>query len=58
MVYEYMPNGSLGDLLNSSKSGLLDWPTRYKITVDAAEGLAYLLHDCVPVKGFSLFKEG
>ncbi|KAE8707552.1 Receptor-like protein kinase 5 [Hibiscus syriacus] len=48
LVYEYMPNGSLGDLLHSSKSGLLDWPTRYKIIVDAAEGLSYLHHDCVP----------
>ncbi|KAE8700523.1 Receptor-like protein kinase 5 [Hibiscus syriacus] len=48
LVYEYMPNGSLGDLLRSSKSGLLDWPTRYKIIVDAAEGLSYLHHDCVP----------
>ncbi|KAK8551513.1 hypothetical protein V6N13_119971 [Hibiscus sabdariffa] len=48
LVYEYMPNGSLGDLLHSSKSGLLDWPTRYKIIVGAAEGLSYLHHDCVP----------
>ncbi|GAV61599.1 Pkinase domain-containing protein/LRR_1 domain-containing protein/LRRNT_2 domain-containing protein/LRR_4 domain-containing protein/LRR_8 domain-containing protein [Cephalotus follicularis] len=48
LVYEYMPNGSLGDLLHSSKGGLLDWPTRYKIIVDAAEGLSYLHHDCVP----------
>ncbi|KAK1422695.1 hypothetical protein QVD17_17981 [Tagetes erecta] len=48
LVYEYMPNGSLGDLLHSSKSGLLDWPIRYKIAVDAADGLAYLHHDCVP----------
>ncbi|KAL8228704.1 hypothetical protein R6Q57_013604 [Mikania cordata] len=48
LVYEYMPNGSLGDLLHSGKSGLLDWPVRYKIAVDAAEGLAYLHHDCVP----------
>ncbi|KAM0054269.1 putative protein kinase RLK-Pelle-LRR-XI-1 family [Helianthus debilis subsp. tardiflorus] len=48
LVYEYMPNGSLGDLLHSGKSGLLDWPIRYKIAVDAAEGLAYLHHDCVP----------
>ncbi|WCJ30912.1 Leucine-rich receptor-like protein kinase family protein [Euphorbia peplus] len=48
LVYEYMPNGSLGDLLHSNKSGLLDWPTRYKIALDAAEGLSYLHHDCVP----------
>ncbi|KAK8692609.1 hypothetical protein V6N13_076065 [Hibiscus sabdariffa] len=48
LVYEYMPNGSLGDLLHGSKSGLLDWPTRYKIIIDAAEGLSYLHHDCVP----------
>ncbi|KAH7544885.1 hypothetical protein FEM48_Zijuj01G0033500 [Ziziphus jujuba var. spinosa] len=48
LVYEYMPNGSLGNLLHSSKGGLLDWPTRYKIALDAAEGLSYLHHDCVP----------
>ncbi|KAL5730514.1 hypothetical protein ACHQM5_003321 [Ranunculus cassubicifolius] len=48
LIYEYMPNGSLGDLLHSTKSGLLDWPTRYKIAVDAAEGLSYLHHDCAP----------
>ncbi|KAJ8437862.1 hypothetical protein Cgig2_002996 [Carnegiea gigantea] len=48
LVYEYMPNGSLGDLLHSPKGGLLDWPTRYKIALDAAEGLSYLHHDCVP----------
>ncbi|KAL6329898.1 hypothetical protein AAG906_039813 [Vitis piasezkii] len=48
LVYEYMPNGSLGDMLHSSKGGLLDWPTRYKIALDAAEGLSYLHHDCVP----------
>lgn len=48
LVYEYMPNGSLGDLLHSSKGSLLDWPTRFKIAVDAAEGLSYLHHDCVP----------
>lgn len=48
LVYEYMPNGSLGDLLHSCKGGLLDWPTRYSIALDAAEGLSYLHHDCVP----------
>ncbi|KAL6655746.1 hypothetical protein ACP70R_006572 [Stipagrostis hirtigluma subsp. patula] len=49
LVYEYMPNGSLGDLLHSAKcSIILDWPMRYKIAVNAAEGLSYLHHDCVP----------
>ncbi|BAB40094.1 putative leucine-rich receptor-like protein kinase [Oryza sativa Japonica Group] len=48
LVYEYMPNGSLGDVLHSSKAGLLDWSTRYKIALDAAEGLSYLHHDYVP----------
>uniref|UniRef100_A0A0D9XCI7 non-specific serine/threonine protein kinase n=1 Tax=Leersia perrieri TaxID=77586 RepID=A0A0D9XCI7_9ORYZ len=48
LVYEFMPNGSLGDFLHSAKAGILDWPTRYKILVDAAEGLSYLHHDCVP----------
>jgi Leucine-rich repeat (LRR) protein len=48
LVYEYMPNGSLGDLLRSTKAGVLDWPTRHKIALDAAEGLSYLHHDCVP----------
>ncbi|XP_047310482.1 receptor-like protein kinase HSL1 [Impatiens glandulifera] len=48
LVYEYMSNGSLGDLLHSGKSGLLDWPIRYKIALDSAEGLSYLHHDSVP----------
>ncbi|CAN8291005.1 unnamed protein product [Cochlearia groenlandica] len=48
LVYEYMPNGSLGDLLHSSKGGMLGWQTRFKIILDAAEGLSYLHHDCVP----------
>ncbi|KAL0542791.1 hypothetical protein IC582_017868 [Cucumis melo] len=48
LVYEYMPNGSLGDMLHGSKRELLDWQTRYKIALDAAEGLSYLHHDCVP----------
>ncbi|KAG7019599.1 Receptor-like protein kinase HSL1 [Cucurbita argyrosperma subsp. argyrosperma] len=48
LVYEYMANGSLGDLLHSSKKGVLDWPTRFKIALDAAKGLSYLHHDCTP----------
>nr|ACN25535.1 unknown [Zea mays] len=49
LVYEYMANGSLGDVLHSEKRHILDWPMRYKIAVNAAEGLSYLHHDCKPV---------
>ncbi|CAD6225290.1 unnamed protein product [Miscanthus lutarioriparius] len=45
LVYEYMTNGSLGDMLHSAKRIILDWPMRYKIAVNAAEGLSYLHHD-------------
>ncbi|KAG2249492.1 hypothetical protein Bca52824_089120 [Brassica carinata] len=50
LVYEYMPNGSLADVLHSHCKGgvLLGWPERLRIGLDAAEGLSYLHHDCVP----------
>lgn len=48
LVYEYMPNGSLGDMLHGREGGYLNWRSRYRIALDAAEGLSYLHHDCVP----------
>ncbi|XP_023753325.1 LRR receptor-like serine/threonine-protein kinase ERL1 [Lactuca sativa] len=49
LFYDYMPNGSLWDLLHGpSKKVKLDWETRHKIAVGAAQGLAYLHHDCNP----------
>ncbi|EEE60014.1 hypothetical protein OsJ_12761 [Oryza sativa Japonica Group] len=49
LVYEYMPNGSLGELLHGKKGGHLHWDTRYKIAIEAAKGLCYLHHDCSPL---------
>lgn len=49
LVYEYMPNGSLGELLHGTRAGCLDWEKRYKIAVEAACGLRYLHHDCSPL---------
>ncbi|KAL3630979.1 hypothetical protein CASFOL_023963 [Castilleja foliolosa] len=47
MVYEHMPNGSLGQALHG-KLMLVDWVSRYNVAVGVAQGLAYLHHDCHP----------
>ncbi|XP_023520831.1 leucine-rich repeat receptor-like serine/threonine-protein kinase BAM1 [Cucurbita pepo subsp. pepo] len=49
LIYEYMPNGSLGEVLHGKKGGHLQWDTRYKIAIEAAKGLCYLHHDCSPL---------
>lgn len=41
-----MPNGNLFEALHSHND--LDWPSRHKIALGAAHGLAYLRHDCSP----------
>ncbi|OMO75708.1 hypothetical protein COLO4_25936 [Corchorus olitorius] len=54
LVYKYMPNGDLSSSLyrksNSEDDSLksLDWITRLKIAIGAAEGLSYLHHECTP----------
>lgn len=49
LVYEYMPNGSLGEVLHGKGGGYLRWDTRLKIAIEAAKGLCYLHHDCSPL---------
>ncbi|XP_022932965.1 LRR receptor-like serine/threonine-protein kinase ERL1 [Cucurbita moschata] len=48
LFYDYMENGSLWDLLHGPGKVKLDWDARLKIAVGAAQGLAYLHHDCNP----------
>lgn len=49
LVYEYMTNGSLRDLLHGNNGNHLVCQRQYIIVVEAAKGLCYLQHDCRPV---------
>ncbi|CAO2045151.1 unnamed protein product [Urochloa humidicola] len=47
LVYEYMENGSLDRWLRpAGNGGMLDWPTRLGVAIDAARGLTYMHKEC------------
>ncbi|QHO42293.1 Receptor-like protein kinase [Arachis hypogaea] len=48
LIFDYMPNGSLSSLLHERTGTCLEWELRYRILLGAAQGIAYLHHDCVP----------
>ncbi|CAN1843820.1 Cysteine-rich receptor-like protein kinase 8 [Linum perenne] len=46
LVYEYLPNGSLEEILyDTNRRFDLDWGTRYKIIIGIARGMLYLHED-------------
>ncbi|XP_058005369.1 proline-rich receptor-like protein kinase PERK5 [Hevea brasiliensis] len=48
LVYEYVSNNSLKSHLDGNGMPTINWPTRMKIALGTAKGLAYLHEDCVP----------
>ncbi|XP_028806577.1 putative leucine-rich repeat receptor-like serine/threonine-protein kinase At2g19230, partial [Neltuma alba] len=46
LIYEYMDNGDLGQLLSEKNSNVLKWNERLQVANDAAKGLEYLHNGC------------
>ncbi|XP_031117192.1 putative leucine-rich repeat receptor-like protein kinase At2g19210 isoform X2 [Ipomoea triloba] len=48
LVYEFMANGNLRDVLSGRTSHVLSWIERLQIAMDSAQGLDYLHNGCKP----------
>ncbi|XP_028803960.1 receptor-like protein kinase At3g21340 [Neltuma alba] len=46
LIYEYVDNGDLAQLLSEKNSNVLKWNERLQIAIDAAKGLEYLHAGC------------